>query len=232
MSGKTRDMKLFHSPVKITGLEIRGRHWRRVTSALALTLLLLLNRTARAADGIPWQPICSADRCGLLVDGAYPQLIIGRLASVGTPADMNQIFHWAKTHGYWKSLPVSITPYLRDVQMVTIDVPKGAASQPVTLFMLRTEFTAAPYHVGDLVRYAPHDAAHDEAATGSADDLALFHNLTGCVAVLCQKGDGTCFARYRQGAFRHTDGQQISTTSGLLVSPSTRIDPVSLLPLR
>ncbi|BFI96584.1 MAG: hypothetical protein RSP_20940 [Rhodanobacter sp.] len=231
MSGKTRDMKSLRSPVKTTGLEVRGRDWRKVTIGLALTLLLLLNRTACAGDGKLWQSICSADRCGLLVDGAYPHLVIGRLASVGTPADMNQVFHWAKTHGYWKSLPASITPYLRDVQMVMIDVPKGTTNQSLTLFMLRTEFTAAPYHVGDLVRYAPHDAAHDETATGSADDLALFHNLTGCVAVLCQKGDGTCLARYRQGAFRHTDGQQVSTISGLPVSPGTRIDPVSLLPL-
>jgi hypothetical protein len=231
MSGKTGDMKSFCSPFKTTGLAARGHSWRKVTAGLALALLLSRNHVALAADSQPSQPICSTDRCGLLADGAYPDLVIGRLARVGTPADMNQVFHWATAHGYWKTLPASITPYLRDVQLVTITVPDGMANRPVTLFMLHTEYTSIPYHLGDLVRYAPHDATHDEAATGSADDLALFHDLTGCVAVLCQQGDGTCLARYRQGAFRHADGWQINPASGRALSPRTRIDPVSLLPL-
>ena len=231
MSGKTGDMKPFRSPIKNTGPEGRACHWRKVTKGLALALLLSFSHIALTTDNGHSQPVCGTRRCGLLIDGAYPNLVIGRLSHVGTPTDLSQVFHWAKTHGYWKSLPNSTAPYLRDVQMVTIDVSMGASRQLVTLFMLRTEFTAAPYHVGDLVRYAPHDAAHDESATGGADDLALFHDLTGCVAVLCQKGERACLARYRQGAFRRTDGQQVSMISGLPFSPGTRIDPISLLPL-
>lgn len=230
MSEKTGDRKLFRSSFQGAGALVRRLGGRMLVAGLVLAFLSF-DTAAFAADDAPSSRLCSADHCDLLVDGAYPQLVIGRLAHEGTPADMDAVFHWAKTHGYWKSLPTSMPPYLRDVQLVTIEVPKGEASQPVTLFMLRTEFTAAPYHVGDLVRYAPHDAAHDEAVTGSADDLALFHKLTGCVAVLCQQGDGACMARYQQGAFRHTDGQQVSLATGQPVSPSARIDPVSLLPL-
>lgn len=127
---------------------------------------------------------------------------------------MTKAFRWAKAHGYWKSLPDSMGSYLRDVKLVTIAVPKSIADHPVTLFMLQTEYASAPYHVGDLVRYAPHDAAHDEAAKGSPADLALFHGLTGCLATLCQKGDTACFKRYRQGAFSSTRGQQISLVTG------------------
>lgn len=205
-----------------------GGRW--AVALLALTFLLF-NPSASTAGGEASHLPCSADHCGLLVDGAYPNLVIGRLEHAGSPADMRQVFHWAKAHGDWKALPDSMAPYLRDVQLVTIEVPKGMTSQPVTLFMLRTEYTAAPYHVGDLVRYAPHDAAHDEAATGTADDLALFHGLTGCVAILCQKGDGACFARYRQGAFTTAQGRQVSLATGQPTAGGPRIDPISLLPL-
>ena len=168
----------------------------------------------------------------MLADGAYTNMVIGRLDYVGTAADMTKTYYWAKAHGYWKTLPASTEPYLRDVQLVTIAVPQGMASQPVTLFMLRTEYASSPLHVGDLVRYAPHDAAHDETAQGSPADLALFHGLTGCVASLCQKGDKACFARYRQGAFTTTRGQSVSLKTGRMVTDGARIDPISLLPVQ
>ena len=200
--------------------------------ALLALAFLLASPSAHAAKSSRWPLHCSsAGQCGLRADGAYTNLVIGRLDYVGTATNMTDVFHWAKAHGYWKALPASTEPYLRDVQLVTISVPKGMASQPITLFMLRTEYDSAPYHVGDLVRYAPHDAAHDETAQGSPADLALFHGLTGCVATLCQKGDGACFARYRQGAFTTTHGQQVSLTTGHRVHGEAQIDPISLLPV-
>ena len=203
----------------------------RPISALLAFAFLLSIPSARAAGSDP-SPHCTVDHCGLLADGAYSNLVIGRLDDVGTDADMTQIFRWAKAHGYWKNLPAAVQPYLRDVKLVTIAVPEGMAGRPVTLFMLKTEYASAPYHVGDLVRYAPHDAAHDETAQGGPADLALFHGLTGCVATLCQKGDGACFKRYRQGAFSTTHGQQVSLATGHLMPEGARIDPVSLLPVR
>ena len=200
--------------------------------ALLVFAVLLSSPSARAAGSTRSPLRCGTDHCGLLTDGAYPNLVIGRLDDVGTPADMTQVFHWAKAHGYWKNLPASVQPYLRDVKLVTIAVPKGMASHPVTLFMLQTEYGSAPYRVGDLVRYAPHDAAHDETAQGGPADLALFHGLTGCVATLCQKRDAACFKRYRQGAFTTTRGEQISLATGDHVPEGARIDPISLLPVR
>ena len=144
---------------------------------------------------------------------------------------MTEVLHWAKTHGYWTNLPASEQTYQRDVKLIRIAFPKGMTSEPVTLFMLQTEYHSAPYHVGDLVRYAPHDAAHDEAAKGTPADLALFHRLTGCLATLCQKGDKACFARYQQGAFTTTHGNAVSLETGRLIQSAARIDPVSLLPV-
>ena len=190
--------------------------------------LVVFSASAGGTSALPLR--CSDNQCGLRADGAYANLVIGRLEYVGSAADMATVFHWAKAHRYWKNLPLSAESYLRDVQLVTISVPKRLSSQPVTLFMLQSEYAAAPYHVGDLVRYAPHDAAHDEAAKGSPAYLALFHGLSGCVATLCQKNDKACFARYRQGAFNTTHGQSLDLETGRLIQGGIRIDPTSLLP--
>lgn len=230
MSGKTKDQSGTACSLTAGGFIACMGSGQRAVARLALTLLLA-SASIHATENHPSPLKCSAGQCGLLTDGAYANVVIGRLDDVGTAADMTQVLHWAKAHGFWKALPASIEPYLRDVQLVTIAVPKELASQTATLFMLRTEYGSAPYHVGDLVRYAPHDAAHDETATGSPVDLALFHGLTGCVATLCQKGDGACFARYRQGAFTTAHGQQVSLTTGHIVHGGARIDPVSLLPV-
>lgn len=230
MSGKTKNRNGTGRPITADGFIVRIGGGLQAVARLAL-ISLLVSSCAYAAVSGSLPSACNADHCGLLADGAYTNVVIGRLDSVGTSADLREAFQWAKTHGYWKSLPASIEPYLRDVQLVTIAVSKEMASRPVTLFMLRTEYGSAPYHVGDLVRYAPHDAAHDETAKGSPDDLALFHGLTGCVATLCQNGDGACLARYRQGAFTTVSGQQVSLTTGHLVRGGVRIDPISLLPV-
>lgn len=232
MSGKTSHTDVARVRFTNADAATRAVRNRRLIGALAL-LALAIQAPTKASDAHhEMASPCSTARCGLLVDGAYPNLVIGRLAHVATPSNLQQTFEWAKAHGYWKQLPSRLKPYLRDVQQVTLEVKQGAVTHPVTLFMLHTEYAAAPYRVGDLVRYAPHDAAHDEAATGTADDLALFHGLTGCVATLCEKGDRACFARYRQGAFNPVHGQQVSLTSGKAMSPGVRIDPISLLPVR
>lgn len=230
MSGKTKHRSRSACPIIADRLIPRMGSGLQAIALLALAFLLA-SPAAHAAGNDPSPLDCGAGQCGVLGDGAYSNLVIGRLDFVGTAADMTQVLHWAKAHGYWKTLPASTEPYVRDVQLVTIAVPKGMASQPITLFMLRTEYDSAPYHVGDLVRYAPHDAAHDETAQGSPADLALFHGLTGCVATLCQKGDGACLARYRQGAFTTAHGQQVSLTTGHRVHGGAQIDPISLLPI-
>lgn len=214
-------------PIATDGSIARVGTGRPIGALLAFAFLLPIP-SARAA-GSDSSPHCTVDHCGLLADGVYTNLVIGRLDDVGSDADTARVFRWAKAHGYWKNLPAAVQPYLRDVKLVTIT---GEAGHPVTLFMLKTEYASAPYHVGDLVRYAPHDAAHDETAQGGPADLALFHGLTGCVATLCQKGDGACFKRYRQGAFTTTHGQQVSLATGRLMPEGARIDPVSLLPVR
>lgn len=201
----------------------------RSSSLLFAAILLSALGVAGAATPDPLG--CTTHRCGLLTDGAYTNLIIGTLTHVGSADDMRRVYHWAKTHGYWKSLPASPAPYLRDIKLVTIDVASSKSPRPVTVFMQQTEYASAPYVVGDLVRYSPHDLAH-ESPQGNADGLALYHGLTGCVATLCRQSDPACFKRYRQGVFTKPQGMQIDLQSGETLPDGEHIDPHSLLPIR
>jgi hypothetical protein len=141
---------------------------------------------------------------------------------------VRHVFQWAKTHGYWKSLPASVTPYTTGVKLVTIKMP--GVAHPVTVFMQQEEFESAPYVVGDLVRYTPHDGLR-EIPPGDADHLALYHGLTGCVATLCRLEDGECFRRYLSGVFTKAHGKPVDLKSGAIKSNGIQIDPVSLLPV-
>lgn len=92
---------------------------------------------------------CVTNRCGLHANGPYPNYVIGTLAHVGTDADVTRVFDWAKHHGYWQSLPDSVSPYLQDVALVTIRLPRAVARSPVTVFVTRQELRGSPYRVGD-----------------------------------------------------------------------------------
>lgn len=144
--------------------------------------------------------------------------------------EMAAVFRWAKSHGYWKSLPPGAQPYLSDVKLVTLELPPEISPRPVTVFMGQDEFSAGPYVVGDLVRYSPHSPEH-ETPEGDADALALYHGLTGCVATICRQDDAACYLRYPQGVFSKATGQQVMLHGQRLVPGGIRIDPVSLLPV-
>lgn len=173
---------------------------------------------------------CATNRCGLHANGPYPNYVIGTLAHVGTNADLTQVFRWAKGHGYWQSLPDSVKPYLQDVRLVTIRLPSSMARYPVTVFVTQQEYSVSPYRVGDLVRYSPHGSDHEIPPKKGADDAALFHGLTGCVALLCRQADRACAKRYLQGVFTKTQGNQVDLHTGQVMTGGLRIDPISLLP--
>lgn len=195
----------------------------RCARLAALFVFLIVCSPARAAVA------CSGTHCGLLTDGAYKNYVIGTLTHIGTKADLKRVYHWARTHGYWKRLPHSTAPYLKYVELVTITPSGKPGARPVTVFMQRSEFNAAPYTEGDLVRYTPH-TSDLEAPKGHPDGMKLFHGLTGCVATLCSQTDKPCLSQYRMGLFTKHDGKAISLKTGRILKNDPGIDPVSLLP--
>lgn len=200
-----------------------------VCALLTVAPLLLAGRTSpvRASTSL-----CSVDHCGLHADGPYPNYVIGTLAHVGTDTDVQQVFQWAKRHGYWKSLPNSLSPYLQDIKLVTIRLPRSMARQPVSVFVTHQEYATSPYRPGDLVRYSPHGADHEVPPHPDADDVILFHGLTGCVALLCRQGDSKCRARYVSGVFTKSHGREVNLHTGQAIPDGRRIDPISLFPVK
>lgn len=171
---------------------------------------------------------CAHDRCGLLSDGAYPNLVIGRLVAVGSNADMRRIYDWAKAHGYWRSLPDAATPYQQDLRPVAIKLP--SVKRPVTVFIQFEEYESALYVPGSLVRYKYHGTHHLPPAHADAAELALYHGLSGCVASLCGVHDAACASHYRPGVFSVARGLPINLRTGAVMPGGTLIDPISLMP--
>lgn len=188
-----------------------------------LFVVLMVCAPARASAA------CAVNHCGLLTDGAYKNYVIGTLTHIGTKADIERVYRWARTHGYWKSLPHATGPYLKYVELVTITPSEKPGARRVTVFMQRSEFNAAPYTEGDLVRYTPH-TSDMEAPKGHPAGMKLFRGLTGCVATLCSQTDKPCLSRYRMGLFTKHEGKAISLKTGRILKNDTGIDPVSLLP--
>ena len=193
---------------------------RRNQGKTALLMCLLWSLSSFA-----WA-VCPSHLCNLATDGAYDKLISGELVHVATDDELKQVYHWAKSHGRWAALPSAFPLYLQGTKLVSIKSPDS--KEPISVFMAREEYDAAPLIVGDLVRYKPHDPNWE--APKDPEQKRIFYGLTGCVATLCSAGSGTCKSRYRQGFFT-TTGVQIDGAQGKSMAKGARIDPLSLLPL-
>lgn len=194
-------------------------------SLMGVLVLLVAGSWASMAFSSPMN--CESDQCGLQVDGAYPDYVIGTLTHIGTDADMKRVFRWAKHHGYWKSLPTSAGPYLKRLQLMTIAPDSSRQAASITVFMPKREFEAAPYHVGALVRYRSHGQDVDEPENPVA--LAFFKGLTGCIVTLCSREDKACRHRYKPGVYT-PEGHQVDPDTGEVMAGGVTIDTVSLLP--
>lgn len=172
---------------------------------------------------------CGTNDCGLLTRGNNPDLVIGRVETIGSKTQMKSVFHWAYSHGYWKTLPADAHDYLSFVQLVSLRIPGLPTPRSVTVLMTRKEFDSGPLKPGALVRYSPHDAAHD-AITYKDRSKQAYWVLVGCVAQLCATGDTACAARYQSGVFNRHTGAQLHIENNQPMVNGVVIDPQTLLP--
>lgn len=115
------------------------------------------------------------------------------------------------------------------VQLVSLAVPSPSGSHSVTVLMTRQEFEASPLQKGALVRYSPHDAAH-EAITYPDPAKQAYWVLVGCVAQLCAPGDDACRHRYRAGIYDQSTGVELKIGTDEPISGGVIINPLTLLP--
>ncbi|MFY9180090.1 MAG: hypothetical protein WAO12_09985 [Venatoribacter sp.] len=184
------------------------------------SLLLLFLHSAQALE-----TPCLNSLCQLATDGAYENLIVGKLVHVASDTEFQQVFDWAKSQEKWQHLPTDFAHYQQSVKLVSIQFSDTA--QPVSVFLTKNEYDAAPFEPGAMVRYRPHN--NDWEAPQNEEERTLFYELTGCVATICAASDQPCQARYVSGVFNLT-GQAIQPFSNAILSPDIIIDPVSLLP--
>lgn len=174
---------------------------------------------------------CAHAHCGLITRGTNPDLVVGTVEAAATSAELAAVFRWAHAHGYWQTLPAHRHGYVQFMQLLSLAVATPAGPRSVSVLMSREEYDAGPFERGALVRYSPHDAAHDAITYGDPARQAYWA-LVGCVAQLCAVGDGACIARYRQGLFNRRTGVQLEMDTRRAMRGGATIDPHTLLPVR
>jgi len=173
---------------------------------------------------------CKHKQCGLLGDGAYPNVILGTLSHVATDAEATTIYHWAHQHGYWKNLQGGLPRFLKTIKIVSVEIPVKKHTKTVTLLMGRKFFDADTWEKGDFVRYTPHEKDLPDKPFDDPSQLA-YYQLFGCVAILCRAVDKECFKRYVSGVYGRIDGLQRDLQSGKTVKQGVHIDPVTYFPV-
>lgn len=78
MSGKTKSRSATACPITTDGFIVRIGSELQAVARLAL-VCLLASFSAHAAGSDSASIDCNADHCGLLADGAYPNLVIGEI---------------------------------------------------------------------------------------------------------------------------------------------------------
>lgn len=196
--------------------------WRLFLITLLVGLAYALPASATGFD-------CGRGRCGIQQDGSYPHLVIGSIRHIATEAEGRQIFRKARAQGYWSPLPADATRFAKTIRAVSILTQTPSGAVPVTMLMGEDEFRGAPLKVGDLVRYTPHDKAHERSPDDSPAGRAYWQ-LIGCVMVVCTAKDDACKSRYQAGVYQRATGNPLQLGSGLPWQGISPVDPISLLP--
>lgn len=166
------------------------------------------------------------DLCRLASNKAFDKFVIGSVVHVADADELHTVFSQAKARGYWQTLPQNFSIYPETVRLVSIRF--SPQESPVSLFMMRNEFDAAPLNVGDFVRYRPHDLAWE--SPDNPEQEALFTDLTGCIALLCAKEDAACREEFATGIYA-LDGKAYNL-QGEALAKVLPVHPETLKPQR
>lgn len=170
-------------------------------------------------------PACPNELCRLAADGAFDKFVVGEIVHVANESEFQTVLKAAKQQNYWQNLPDDFSIYAEAAQLISIKF--SSTEPPVSLFMLRKEFNAAPLSVGDFVRYRPHNLEWE--IPRSPAENALFAKLTGCIAQLCGVSDQDCAKQYKPGIYA-LDGSAYDLAGNLLPNISP-INPETLKPI-
>ena len=90
---------------------------------IALWIACLLCVWVSGACSSPVYDCSAKGRCGLLGDGAYPHLVLGKVLDVADEQQATTIFNWAHQHGYWSKLPDDPAAFIAAIQVLSVEIP-------------------------------------------------------------------------------------------------------------
>ena len=153
------------------------------------------------------------------------------MAAIANADETRTIYRWARSHGYWQSLPEDEKQFAEKIQILSIEIPEERKLTHISVLMGREEFERGELKVGDYIRYTPRDSSFFSEGYSSPEKDAYW-SLYGCVAVLCSAEDIQCPAQYASGIYRHKDGVAVNRNGKPIVDKTRAIDLQSYLPLK
>jgi hypothetical protein len=100
--------------------------------------------------------------CAFEQDDAYPHLVVGTVDGVASAQQSAALFEAMRKANRWAGLPADPGAFVQAVQPVSIRLPSGRSYD---VLIAQQEAQAAPLHVGDFVRYAPHRNINEKPPT-------------------------------------------------------------------
>lgn len=165
---------------------------------------------------------CKTNHCGIAIDAPYPNLVIGVVDGVATPAQSAALLGAAQRAGYWHVFPSSGPVFAEKIQPISISFASGRS---ITVLAATGETRMLRLNLGELVRFAPHRGLHEAPQPNNPYWVGI-----GCVALLCAAGDTQCEAGYHPGLYRRSDGGALDATGTHLLPGEIGVDPMSMRP--
>ena len=188
---------------------------RRIFPPVLFVLSVLLPAYAFAT---PFD--CKKNRCGIAIDAPYPNLAIGTIDGIATPAQSAATLHDAQKLGLWHVFPPDSANFIAQIQLVSISVAKGNS---MTMLIGTDEARVSDFQIGELVRFAPHRGLRKPPRP---DDPYWVGD--GCLALLCIPGDSACRQQYLPGLYQVRDGAELDASGRHVVPGGAVIDPMSM----
>lgn len=176
--------------------------------------------TPGAARSAPFD--CKTNHCGIAIDAPYPNLVVGKIDGIASPAQSAALLAAAQEAGLWHEFPASESVFAEKVQPISISFAPGH-SMTVLAGTYETNFMRLK--IGELVRFAPHRGIHEAPQPNNPYWVGV-----GCVALLCAAGDTQCEAGFHQGLYRRADGAALDMTGRKILPGAAGIDPMSMRP--
>jgi len=184
---------------------------------LVITLFGLISSEARAT---PFD--CSKNRCGIVIDAPYPNLVVGAIDGIASPSQAASMLVSAQKLGLWRLFPADGAAFASEIQPISVSIAPGRS---ITILAATSETRLSNLKIGQLVRFAPHRGLNEKPRPNDPYWVGV-----GCVILLCVPDDMACEAFYRPGVYKLSNGAELDATGENVLPGGISIDTFSMRP--